>query len=303
MTGPDSSTQPQNIRPWATLLDHHYPFIAVAPTIAVMLLVFAVPMVMSIILSVHGWNPNSRGVAERFVGFENFAYLFSDRRFLWSIMLTVTYTAVAVAIEMVLGLLIALLLNIDIAAIGFLRSALVIPMMFTPIAGAICWKLMLDPSAGIINYMLGVNFVWLGDPTTAMIAVGLANVWQNAPFVAILLLAGLRSIPDGPLEAAAVDGATLWQSFRYVILPLLRPYILIAMLLRIIFEFRTFDNIYGMTFGGPGDSTMVLSLFTYLLSFVQFDLGLGAAASWIMVCIVLFGCTGLIRILQRRELP
>ena len=290
-----------SLRSAEALLDRYFVLTTVAPTMILMLLVFAVPLVMSIILSVHGWNPASGRLAERFVGLDNFAYLLSDSRFLRSVALTATYTVVVVAVEMLLGLCLALLLNIDLPAIRLLRSVLVIPMMFTPIVGAICWKLLFDAKAGIINYALGNNIVWLGEPNTAMIAIGVANVWQNAPFVAILLLAGLRSIPDGPLEAAAIDGATLWQSFLYVVLPLLRPYIIIALLLRTIFEFRSFDNVFGMTFGGPADSTTVLSIFTYILSFVQFDLGLGAAASWIMVCIVLMVCAILIRILQRED--
>ena len=127
------------------------------------------------------------------------------------------------------------------------------------------------------------------------------NLWQNAPYVAVLLLAGLRSLPSEPVEAASIDGASRWQVFWHVTLPLLRPYILVALLLRTIFEFRAFDNIYVMTSGGPANATMTLSMFTYLASFVQFDLSLGAAASWLMLLMCLLLCLFFIAAIRRRE--
>jgi multiple sugar transport system permease protein len=240
--------------------------------------------------------------AGRFVGFQNFSDLLNDKLFLWSVALTIGFTAATVIAEMSIGLCIAVLLNADLKFIGFFRSALVAPMMMTPIVAALCWKLLLDPKGGIINYLIGQQIIWLGDPISAQFSVGLVNVWQNSPFVALLLLAGLRSLPKEPIEAAAIDGANRWQRFRHVTLPLLQPYILVATLLRTIFEFRSFDNVYVMTSGGPADSTMLLSIFTYIISFVNFDLSLGAAASWIMLAIVLLACTALIRILRRGTL-
>src|SRR5262249_28844767 len=122
--------------------------------------------------------------------------------------------------------------------------------------------------------------VWLGMPATALASVWVVSVWQSTPYVALILLAGLRSLPSEPLEAAAIDGANRRQSFWHITLPLLRPHLLVALLLRVIFEFRAFDNIYALTGGGPANATMVLSMFTYLTSFVRFDFSLGAAASW-----------------------
>jgi len=117
----------------------------------------------------------------------------------------------------------------------------------------------------------------------------------------LILLAGLRSLPSEPIEAAAIDGASRRQLFWHITLPLLRPYLLVALLLRTIFEFRAFDNIYAMTGGGPANSTMVLSMFTYLMSFVRFDFGLGAAASWLMLLMALLLCLFFIAVIQRRE--
>lgn len=155
----------------------------------------------------------------------------------------------------------------------------------------------------MINYWIGAHIVWLGQPGTARLSVALVNVWQNAPYVAILLLAGLRSLPHEPKEAAAIDGASRVQTFWHVTLPLLRSYLLVAMLLRTIFEFRTFDNVYVMTSGGPANATMVLSMFTYLASFQRFDLSLGAAASWLMLLISLLLCTLFILAVRRRSAP
>jgi len=210
-------------------------------------------------------------------------------------------TATTVATELACGLGIAMLLNIDLPWIGVFRTALVVPMMITPIVAALCWKLLLDPDHGVVNYWIGSHIVWLGRPDTALLSVMVVNLWQNAPYVAVLLLAGLRSLPSEPVEAASIDGASRWQVFWHVTLPLLRPYILVALLLRTIFEFRAFDNIYVMTSGGPANATMTLSMFTYLASFVRFDLSLGAAASWLMLAMCLLLCLFFIAVIRRRD--
>jgi multiple sugar transport system permease protein len=174
-------------------------------------------------------------------------------------------------------------------------------MMITPIVAALCWKMLLDPQYGIIDYLIGSPIVWLGHPWLAFMSVALVNIWQNAPYVSILLLAGLRSLPIEPVEAASIDGASRWQTFVHVTLPLLRPYIVVALLLRTIFEFRSFDNVYVMTSGGPADATTLLSIYTYVTSFVSFDMSLAAASSWIMLLIVLAFCIGFVTIVRRRD--
>jgi len=284
------------VRAW---LDRRFTLFAVAPTVLVMALVFGLPLLFSLFLSTQGWDIQQGLFGGRFVGADNFTDLLDDAHFLWSVWLTIGTTAGTVAAEMALGLSIALLLNMNLRFIGFFRTTLVVPMMMTPIIAALCWKLLLDPKGGVVNYFLGRHIVWLGDPATALFTVSFVNVWQNAPYVAILLLAGLRSLPHEPLEAASIDGAGRWQIFRHVTLPLLMPYILVALLLRTIFEFRAFDNVYVMTSGGPADATMLLSIFTYMVSFIQFDLSLGAAASWMMLAMALLACGAFILILRR----
>src|ERR1700722_3033053 len=281
--------------------DRQFITFAVMPTTLLMLCVFGLPLLFSGFLSFQGWAPELGLFDGKFVGTANYEDLLTDPDFMGSIQLTLIYTALTVSAEMLCGLGIALLLNIDLPYIAIFRTFLIVPMMITPVVAAFCWKLLLDPDHGVINYWIGQHIIWLGQPNTALFAVALVSVWQNAPYVAILLLAGLRSLPHEPVEAALIDGASVWQMFRHVTLPLLRPYILVALLLRTIFEFRAFDNIYVLTSGGPANATMTLSQFTYLASFVRFDLSLGAAASWMMLLMSMLLCLVFMTLVRRRD--
>ncbi len=283
----------------ARWLDRQFAVIAALPTALVMLVIFGIPLLLSLFISLRGWSIDQSLFAGRFVGFDNYTDLLTDPEFIASLIVTLCYTIAVVAVEMVIGLIIALALNVDLPFIGFFRTVLVVPMMMTPIVAAFCWRLLLDPGNGVINYWLGQHIVWPGQPGTARLSVAIVNIWQNAPYVAIILLAGLRSLPHEPMEAASIDGAGRLQTFRHVTLPLLRSYLLVALLLRTIFEFRTFDNVYVMTSGGPANATMVLSMYTYLASFQRFDMSLGAAASWIMPLISLLLCAMFIAVIRR----
>ena len=274
----------------ADLLDRYFHMTAVAPTVIIMLLVFGVPLLFSFYLSFRGWTATRSLYGGGFVGIENYRLLLTEPAFVASLVLTVIYTIAVVASEMVLGLAVATLLMKDVPLMRLARSLLIMPMMMTPIVAALCWKLLLDPEYGFVNFLIGSKIVWLGNTTLAPFSVALVNVWQNTPYVAILLLAALRSLPTEPREAAQIDGASRWQIFRHVTLPALRPAILVALLLRTIFEFRSFDNVYVMTGGGPAGSTNLLSIYTYALTFGQFDFTMGSAASWIMLVTCLSLC-------------
>ncbi|MFZ1430056.1 MAG: sugar ABC transporter permease [Geminicoccaceae bacterium] len=285
-----------------SMLDRYFTLSAVAPTLLIMLIVFGLPLLFSAYLSLHGWSANQGIFDGPYVGLANYDDLLHDPGFLRSLWITLLYTAVMVAAQLGLGLAMALALNVDLPLIGFFRTVLIIPMMLTPIVAALTWRLLLDPSHGIINYLLGTNIVWLADPVLAFLSVGVVNIWQNAPYVAVILLAGLRSIPSESLEAASIDGANRLQKFWYIVLPLLQPYLMVALLIRTIFEFRSFDNVYVMTNGGPADATMLLSIFTYMVSFVQFDMSYGAAASWLMLAISLLLCLFFVVMIRRRRM-
>lgn len=280
--------------------DRAFAWLAVGPTVLTMLVIFGLPLVFSLYLSMEGWSADETLFGGRFAGLSNYVSLFTDPDFIGSVTLTLGYTAFTVAAELALGLGVALLLNLELPAIGFFRTTLIVPMMMTPIVAALCWKLLFDPDHGVIDYFIGEPIIWLGRPWLALISVAVASIWQNAPFVCILSLAGLRSIPSEPLEAAAIDGASRVQSFWHVTLPLLKPYLIVALLLRTIFEFRAFDNVYVMTGGGPANATLMLSVYTFQASFVQFDLSLGAAASWAMLLIAMVICLAFVAVIQRR---
>jgi multiple sugar transport system permease protein len=282
-------------------LDRYFVHAAVSPTFLLMVCVFGLPLVFSLYLSFTGWGLDQPLFAARFVGLANYDDLLTNSVFKNAIFITLGYTAATVAAQMLLGLGIALLLNVDLPGMRVFRTALIVPMMVTPIVGALCWKLLLDPSHGVLNQWIGEKIVWLGRPDTAIIAIWVVGVWQNTTYVTLILLAGLRSLPTEPLEAASIDGASRLQAFWYLTLPMLRPYILVALLLRTIFEFRAFDNIYAMTGGGPANSTMVLSMYTYLVTFVQFDFSIGAAAAWMMLLIAMMLCVLFILVIRRRE--
>ncbi|MDB5861279.1 MAG: Carbohydrate transporter rane protein 1, family [Ramlibacter sp.] len=282
-------------------VDRHFVQATVMPTFVLMLCVFGLPLVFSFYLSFTAWGLEQPLFSGRFVGLANYDDVLTHPVFLQAILITFGYTAATVAAQMLLGLGIALLLNVDLPGMRIFRTALIVPMMVTPIVGALCWKLLLDPSHGVFNQWIGEKIVWLGRPDTAIYAIWVVGVWQNTTYVAIILLAGLRSLPSEPLEAAAIDGASRLATFWFVTLPMLRPYLLVALLLRTIFEFRAFDNIYAMTGGGPANSTMVLSMYTYLVTFVQFDFSIGAAAAWLMLLMSLVMCMLFIVVIRRRE--
>ena len=281
--------------------DRYFVQATVLPTFLVMVCVFGLPLVFSFYLSFTGWGLEQPLFAGRFVGLANYDDVLTNSVFKKAIYITLGYTAATVAAQMLLGLGIALLLNVDLLGMRVFRTALIVPMMVTPIVGALCWKLLLDPSHGVFNQWIGEKIVWLGRTDTAIYAIWLVGVWQNTPYVTIILLAGLRSLPSEPIEAAAIDGAGRLAAFWFVTRPMLRPYILVALLLRTIFEFRAFDNIYAMTGGGPANSTMVLSMYTYLVTFVQFDFSIGAAAAWLMLLMSLVLCVLFILVIRRRE--
>ena len=189
-------------------VDRNFPRLAVLPTTLLMLLVFGLPLLFSAWLSLEAWSPDQTLFGGKFAGIANYQDLLTDPEFAGSLILTLEYTAAVVAAELAAGLGIALLLNIDLPWIGLFRTLLIVPMMITPVVAAFCWKLLLDPDHGVVNYFISQHIVWLGRPDTALLSVAVVNVWQNAPYVAILLLAGLRSLPHEPVEAARIDGAS-----------------------------------------------------------------------------------------------
>jgi multiple sugar transport system permease protein len=237
--------------------------------------------------------PNRDG---NFVGFDNFRRLMRDPLFWDSFLLTVRFMVVAVAIELVLGFAIALLLFHQLERRRLVLTLLMVPMMLAPVAIGLIWKLLLQGDFGMMTYylrkvgLLGDQQVLLSNPDLVMPAIVAIDVWQWTPFVVLVMLAGLMSLPREPFEAAVMDGARPAQILRDVTLPLLRPIIALVVLLRGIDAFKEFDKVFILTGGGPGTATELLSIYTYRMNFKDWDLGHGAACAFMVYFVVLILC-------------
>lgn len=253
--------------------------IPAAVVIAPFLLVIAG---LGVWMSVHGERLNVTGSADTFVGLDNYVRAFSDPTLRQSILVTLVYVVAAVAVEMAVGVGIALLMRRRFPGKGIVRALMLIPMVLTPVVAALTWRLLMDPTSGTLNWILaglglGGDHAFLSDPRTALPAVILVDIWQNTPYVIIIVLAGLESLDPAPFEAASLDGAAGWTMLRHMTLPMLRPVIAIAMLLRTIDAAKTFALIQTMTRGGPGTSTMAISNYVYRTGFQVFDIGYSTA--------------------------
>lgn len=217
---------------------------------------------------------------------ENYLNFFTDASFWNTLKVSVTYAVATVGIELLLGLGIALLLQKRSRVNNFVSIMLLMPLMTAPALAALMWKLMTNPGFGILSYFattLGIrDFNWASDPQTAMFTVVLVDVWVYTPFIMILLLAGLRSLPQQPFEAAALDGVPRLFVFWRITLPMLTPYLLTATLFRMIESIQQFDIIYAMTQGGPGDRLMVFQVEAYLNFFQSTNVGRSAALMMIL---------------------
>ncbi|MGH3647745.1 MAG: carbohydrate ABC transporter permease [Micromonosporaceae bacterium] len=214
-----------------------------------------------------------------FVGFDNYAAIFSDASFWHSVQVTVVFAVAATAVETVLGVGVALLLNRSSLIGRIFERALIVPLMVAPIIAAIMWKLLLLPEVGWVRPVaeaLGFSgYSGTDSPVMALVWSVVVDVWIYTPFVAILALAGLRSLPNSPFEAAAVDGARWWLTFRRLTLPMLWPYVLVAVIFRLMDCLKVFDIIYGLTTGGPGDATTTMQINAYLeaISYARYSRG------------------------------
>ena len=278
------------------------PYLLVAPTVAVLAALSVYPLVYSVRVSLQ----TGAGGRARW-SLQNFSRLASDQFFLDALAHTLVYAAAALTIEFLLGLALAVLLNREMRGRGLFRAALLVPMMLPPVVAGVVWRLMLNPNFGAVNgtlRSLGVNtdaLTWTASPKLAFCSVVAVDVWQWTPFIFLVLLAGLQAIPQEPYEAAVVDGATRWQTFRHVTLPLLKPAILIALLLRTMDLLRVFDQIFILTEGGPGFATETVSLYIYRTAFRFGDFGYAAAMSFVLLLLTNAVSLLYIRLLQRQE--
>jgi len=281
---------------WASLLSERrlVPFLLILPTIVILAGLVLYPLLSSFYASAFSYNLAKPYLGRHFVGLGNFLTAASDPQFIESVRLTLILSAVAVGVELVLGLAVAVLLNSNLRGMGILQTLIIIPLVMTPVVAGLTWRLIFNPSIGIANFLLeSVGLPpseWNAGPSTALLSVAIVDIWRTTPFVAIILLAGLQGLPPEPLEAAKVDGAGRWKAFRYVTLPMLQPLIAVALLIRVIYSLQIFDTIMILTQGGPGFATEVFNVHLYKTMFRFFDVGYGSALSIVMLAITLFLC-------------
>lgn len=257
-------------------------WILLIPALLLLLFVFAYPIARAFWLSFFTRNLGTE-LQPVFSGLDNYGRMAGDGRFWQSFWTTIVFTSASVISELLLGLAIALVLNQQFLARGLVRTSAILPWALPTAVIGLAWTWIFNDQFGVVNDILlrlgliqtGIN--WLGEPTLAMMAVVFADIWKTTPFISILLLAGLQSISPDLYEAHAIDGATPWQSFRQITLPLLLPQILIALLFRFAQAFGIFDLIQVMTGGGPGGATEVVSLYIYSTVMRYLDFGYGAA--------------------------
>jgi multiple sugar transport system permease protein len=236
------------------------------------------------------------------VGLRNFATVLSDPAFWTSVRVTLVYAVSATVVETVLGIGIALLLNRSSLVGRVFERVLILPLMIAPVIAGVLWKLMFNPQFGVLNHVLGLGstFDWLSD-THALASVVLVDVWIFTPFVAVLVLAGIRSLPREPFEASAVDGASWFYMFRRLMLPMMWPYILVAVIFRFMDCLKVFDHVFVLTAGGPGDATQTLQISAYQNSIINFNYSLGSTYMFLLWALVFLTARYLVSVLGKAQ--
>lgn len=269
----------------------------ITPGLILLALVMGYPLVTLLINSTLIYDFANPTIAKEFVGFQNYLELFRDSRFLVTAANTAVFTIIAVSIELVLGMILALLLNRIFIGRRFIIGFLILPTAAMPVAVGLIWRYMYNNEYGIVSYclkslgLLGPEGIFkkalLTEGVTAMASIIVTDIWEWTPFLALVLLGGLLSLSKEPFEAAKVEGATPWQIFRHITLPLLRPVMIIGVLIRISDAAKILDIVYVLTGGGPGNSTETAHLFAYRLSLKAFNMGYGSAQVVLLSLVVL----------------
>lgn len=267
------------------------PYLFLAPAGLVLLFALFYPICYMIYASFLDWNPSQRIGEADFVGLNNYLKLFNDAAFRESMFVTLKFAAVVVSIEMFLGVGLALLLDRNIRGMSVLRTLFILPMMIAPIVVGLMWRYMYHPTVGIFNKTLKSwgfdGLPWLSNGDWAFASVVIADIWQWTPFIFILSLAALQSLPQSAIEASRIDGASGWQQIIYIKLPLMLPVLIVTLLLRLIDSFKVLEVILVMTNGGPGLSTEILSLRINRTASEFRELGEAAAMSNLLLIVLL----------------
>lgn len=266
------------------------PALYIGPAVLVMAAACLYPVLSAFQLGVFDWSLGTPWSEARWVGIDNFISAFGNVRVWSSLATTLLFAAACVTAEMVLGTALALALEHPMRGTAFFRTLFILPMMIAPIAVGLAWRYLFDAQFGLVNAVLGVFGVaakaWLADPTLAFVAIVVADIWQWTPFVFIMMVAALASVDGTVIEASRIDGAKWWQTTFLVKLPMVMNVMAITLMMRLIDAFRVLEVIYVLTFGGPGDSTEILSLHIYKTAFIGQQLGSAAAISVLLLVVV-----------------
>jgi multiple sugar transport system permease protein len=266
------------------------PALYLGPAVLVMAAACLYPVLAAFQLAGYDWSMGTPWESSNWVGWKNFVSAFGNERVWSSLWTTLLFAAVCVSAEMALGIALALALEHKVRGMAFFRTLFILPMMIAPIAVGLVWRYMFDAQFGLINAAMQVVGLapktWLADPTLAFVAIVIADIWQWTPFVFIMMIAALANIDSSVIEASRIDGARWWQMTFRVKLPMVMHVIAITLMMRLIDAFRVLEVVYVLTFGGPGDSTEILSLHIYKTAFVGQQLGVAAAISVLLLVVV-----------------
>jgi len=260
----------------------------VLPALLVVGAVIIFPWAFTVWMSAFDWKIGS---VAHFVGFDNYTQLATNKRFLESILHTFYFTVLAVIFPLILGTAAALIFHREFPLRGMLRSIFTMPMMATPVAVALVWTMMFHPQQGVLNYLLSLvglpPSLWVYSPTWVIPSLVLVEIWHWTPLIMLIVLGGLAALPTEPYESARLDGASEWQLFRYITLPLLAPFLIVAAVIRTIDALKAFDTIYVISQGGPGTASETINLYLYLQAFAFYNVGNASAVVVVFFVIIL----------------
>lgn len=264
-------------------------YLFILPSFIHLIVFLVIPLAFSLYLSFTDWRgPNFQNAP--FIGLENYQFLMGDRRFWNAMKNSLYYTVLSVPLGMAISLLVALVMNQNLKGVYIFRTLFFMPVISSWVAVSVVWITLLDPQAGILNYVLKQLGLppanWLGDPLTAMPAVVMISIWKGLGFNMVIWLAGLQAIPQELHEAAAIDGASRWQAFRKVTLPLLSPTTFFLAITGVIGALQVFSSVYVITKGGPRGSTDVVVYRIYLRAFEEFEFGLASSQAWVLFAVI-----------------
>jgi len=289
-------------RPGFLARRHRSYYLFVAPALVVVGAVIIFPWLFTVWMSAFDWKIGS---VAHFVGLDNYSGLAKNQRFLEAILHTFYFTALAVVVPLFLGLVAALIFHREFPFRGVLRGIFTMPMMATPVAVALVWTMMFHPQQGVLNYLLSLfglpPSLWVYSPTWVIPSLVLVEIWHWTPLVMLIVLGGLAALPTEPYESARLDGATEWQLFRYITLPLIAPFLIVAAVIRTIDALKAFDTIYVISQGGPGTASETINIYLYLQAFAFYNVGNASAVVVVFFVVILALALLLLYVRQRAQ--